>query len=611
MLHQVLAELPSSPGIYQFYDDKGHLLYIGKAKSLKNRVKSYFRFTPELAPSLNLSPRISGMIAQAKHLEYLVVSSEHDAFILENSLIKQLKPKYNILLRDDKTYPYIYIDLSKPFPRFDITRKIIKGKHIRYFGPFTSGARALLEALYMLYPLVQKKGCEKGKKACLFHQMGRCLAPCEGKIDKEQYYNIVQESLAVIHRPQLLTKALHVKMEKYAKELYFEEAAKIRDQISQIEQIERFSHLDSAKLEDFDLFAIHSNEKHLCALRLFIRQGKVVSSSHSIATSVNGFDTEELYHSMILDAYPPESPRLISKLYIAHPVDDLQNLGQLLSKRHNKTLQIKHPIRGEKYHLCQLALTNAAELLNQHKRRSTNLQEQIYDYFDLAQMPQNIEVFDNSHLGGDASVGAMIVWEGDKFAKNSYRRFHLTCTDEYSQMRELLSARAERFKKNPAPELWVIDGGKTLLELAHMILESVGVNIDVIAISKEKLDSKSHRAKGAAKDILHTKKGSFTLPTTDKKLQFIQRLRDEAHRFAISFHRQTKRKETKSQSNLLSIGLSEAVIKKLLDYFGSFEAITKASFEEISHATSASIAKKMYEKCDMLCKNHKTMTQKR
>jgi excinuclease ABC subunit C len=593
---QSLAQLPNSPGVYQFFNKDGHLLYIGKAKSLKNRVKSYFKFTPELGPSTNLSPRIHGMISQAKRLEYLVVSTEHDAFILENSLIKQLKPKYNILLRDDKTYPYIYIDFSKPYPRFDITRKIIKGKNIRYFGPFTSGARALLEALYLLYPLVQKRGCEKSKKACLFHQMGRCHAPCENKITKEEYSAIVQDALQVIHNPKALTKALHVKMENYAKELHFEEAAKLRDQINQIDQMERFTHLDSAKLEDFDLFAIYSDEKHLCALRLFVRQGKVVSSSRTITTSVHGFDTDELYRSMILDAYPPESPRLISKLFVAHHIEDLENLGQVLSKRHNKPLQIKHPLRGEKRHLCELALLNAKELLNQHKKRSTTLQEELYDYFDFTQIPYSIETFDNSHLGGDASVGAMIVWRGDKFDKNSYRRFHLTCKDEYSQMRELLKARVERFEKNPPPDLWVIDGGKTLLDLAQMTLESVGVNIDVIAISKEKIDAKAHRAKGAARDILHTQKGSFTLPTSDKKLQFFQRLRDEAHRFAISFHRQTKRRDTKAQSQLISIGVSEAAIKKLLDYFGTFEAINKASFEDVSRATSVSVATKIFSK---------------
>jgi excinuclease ABC subunit C len=593
MLLETLTKLPNSPGIYQFFDEDGHLLYIGKAKSLKNRVKSYFRFTPKLLPSPNLSPRIHSMILQAKRLEYLVVSTEHDAFILENSLIKQLKPKYNILLRDDKTYPYIYIDFSKPFPRFDITRKIIKGKHIRYFGPFTTGARALLDALYMLFPLVQKKGCDRGKKACLFYQMGRCLAPCEGRIDKDEYEKIVQEALKVIHQPQALIKALHVKMENYAKNLHFEEAAKLRDQIELIAQMGRYSHLDSARLEDFDLFAIHVEKKYACALRLFIRQGKVVSSSHSIATSINGFELDSLYHSMILDAYPPQSPRLISKLYVAHDIEGLSSLCQVLKERHNKALEIKHPLRGEKRHLCQLALRNASELLSQHKRKSETLQEEIYNYFDLMQLPQNIEIFDNSHLGGDATVGAMVVWNQDGFSKNSYRRFHLTCKDEYSQMRELLSARAKRFDKMPAPELWVIDGGKTLLELALMILESVGVNIDVIAISKEKIDSKAHRAKGAARDILHTKRGKFILPPTDKKLQFFQRLRDEAHRFAISFHRQTKRRESKNQSILISLGISQGAIKKLIDYFGSFEAILNADFEQIKSVTSATVAKKI------------------
>ncbi|NLC27895.1 MAG: excinuclease ABC subunit UvrC [Campylobacteraceae bacterium] len=594
MLTETLVTLPNTPGIYQFFDSKGHLLYIGKAKVLKNRVKSYFRFTPNLSPSPTLSARIHNMISQVARLEYLVVSNEHDAFILENSLIKQLKPKYNILLRDDKTYPYIYIDFSSTYPRFDITRKIVKGKNIRYFGPFSSGARALLEALYLIFPLVQKRGCERVKKACLFYQMGRCLAPCEEKISKEEYLRIVNKTLEFIHRPKAIIKALEEKMTTYAKALHFEEAAKLRDQIEQIEQMERFSHLDSTKLENFDLFAVHIEEKSACALRLFIREGKVVSSSHSIAKSVHGFDVNELYHSMILNAYPLESPCLISTLYIAHPVEDTQNLSLALKQRHNKTIYIKHPLRGEKHHLCNLALTNANELLLQHNRRSNALIEKIFHYFSFTDLPYAIEVFDNSHLGGEATVGAMVVWENEVFAKDRYRRFHLKAKDEYSQMKELLTARVERFKKDSAPNLWVIDGGKTLLNLALNILESVGVHIDVIAISKEKIDAKAHRAKGAARDVLHTHNGSFNLPASDTKLQFFQRLRDEAHRFAINFHRQTKRRDTTALSTLQSKGVSAAAIKKLLNYFGSFDLIHNASYEEIKHASSKTVADKIF-----------------
>ncbi|MBE0494938.1 MAG: excinuclease ABC subunit UvrC [Campylobacterales bacterium] len=594
MLQSKLAHLPPSAGVYQFFDAAGRLLYIGKAKSLKHRVKSYFRFSPILGPNPALSPRIHKMISETVSLDYLLLSSEHDAFILENSLIKQLKPKYNILLRDDKTYPYIYIDFSKPYPRFDITRKVIKGKNIRYFGPFSSGAKDVLGALYLLFPLVQKRGCERTKKACLFFQMGRCLAPCEGKITPEAYHEMAQAAAKLIHRPRVLYDALHEKMETYAQALHFEEAAQLRDMAQHIRSMGNFTHLDLAKLEDFDIFAIYAEPTIVCGLRLFIREGKVVSSSHTMARTTSEFEPEALYRQLLLDAYPPQSPMTTHTLFTAHPLEEAKELEAIIGARHQCTVSIKHPKRGEKHHLITLALTNAKELCAQHLRKSTvSLQEDLARYFEFSKPPERIEVFDNSHLGGEASVGAIVCWENDSFLKSAYRHYHLHSKDEYGQMRELLTQRALRFDTQSAPDLWVIDGGKTLLELARSILESAGVSVDVIAIAKEKIDAKAHRAKGAAKDILHTTKGFHALSSQDTKLQFFQRLRDEAHRFAISFHRKTKRAQDKNHSILKQLGLSEGAIKKLLLYFGTFEAVAQASPEELSLVVGKRIAQRL------------------
>lgn len=592
MLEKSLKNLPNEPGIYQFFDEKNHLLYIGKAKDLKKRVRSYFKFTPTLAPNPTLSLRILNMLKQATSLEFLTVASEHDAFILENSLIKQLKPKYNILLRDDKTYPYIYIDFSDKYPRFDITRKVVKGKNIKYFGPFSSGARALLNALYLIFPLAQKRGCQNVKKACIFYQMKRCLAPCEDKISNEEYLNIVNQAVEFIGKPKEITKELKKKMELYAKALEFEEAAKLRDEIRQIEEIESFSSFDSAKLEDFDIFSISIEEKSACALRLFVRAGKVVSSSHSLVKSVYGFDLSELYHQVILNAYKEGSPMLINKIFIADEIDGTNALSLALESKHGKKIVIKNPKRGEKKELCTLAKLNAQRLLKQNKK--SGLLEEIYSYFEFKDLPYRVEAFDNSHLGGESPVGAMIVWENDGFDKDSYRKFHLKSKDEYSQMRELLTNRVERFDKSSPPNLWVIDGGVTLLNLAIDILNSMGVNIDVIAISKEKLDAKSKRAKGASRDLLHTKNGTFELPTTDKKLQFFQRLRDESHRFAIEFHRKSRRKNLTSFSTLKTQGVSDGAIKKLIDYFGTFEKMKSASYDEIKTICSKKVADKIF-----------------
>ncbi len=574
--------MPKSAGIYQFFDKNKKLLYIGKAKNLNARVKSYFRFSPSLRPSPELSSRISIMISQAKHLEYIKTATEHDALILENSLIKQLKPKYNILLRDDKTYPYLAVNFDEKFPRVEITRKIVKGKNIKYFGPFSVGARNLLESLYMLFPLVQKKTCIKGGKACLFYQIHRCLAPCEGKISEKEYESILLDAIKLIHHPKPLIQKLQAKMQGYSKSLNFEEAAKIRDAIKSIEQSQTHSQIDLAKLESFDLLHIMHQEESVCALRFFIRDGKVVSSSHTISHTKAEFDANSLYKQMLLSFYAPNIPMPVNTIFLAHDIDEKNELESLLSERFGKKIHLKHPKRGEKLALIKLSEQNAKELIKRHKKGKTSkLLGELMEYFELSSYPRLIEVYDNSHLGGVAKVGGLVVWEDEGFNKEKYRHLHLHHKDEYSQMKENLTRRVARFDKDYPPDLWLIDGGKTLLDLALDIVQSSGIEVDVLAISKEKQDAKTKRAKGKAKDIIHSKNGSFELNETDEKLQFLQRLRDEAHRFAISFHRKTKLKQDKQSSLLLKSGLSEAKIKKLLSFYGSFENIQKADKKEL------------------------------
>ena len=594
MLKNTIKNLPNSPGIYQYFDENGKLLYIGKAKSLKNRVKSYFRFENELSAAPNLSLRISKMISETKRLEYIVVDSEHDAFILENSLIKQLKPKYNILLRDDKTYPYIYIDLSQEYPRFDITRKIIKGEKIKYFGPFSSSARAILEAIYMIFPLVQKKGCLKEKKACLYYQINRCLAPCEKKISKDEYAKIVNGAINLINDRKQIIKLLDTKMQNASKRLNFEEAAHLRDMQISIKNTLHISQIDIAKLEDFDIFAVVIEENIACAIRLFIRDGKVVSSTHTILNSQNGFDKDELYTRLLFEYYTAQTPHLAKNILLADDIEELHEIQIALSKKCDFNFHIQIPKIGEKKHLCLLAVKNAQELIRQEKnRKNIDILDAIYRLCELENRPFSIETFDNSHLGGEANVGAQVVWENDKFIKSRYRHYHLHSKDEYSQMRELLTNRALRFEKEAPPELWLIDGGEVLRKLAVEIIQSSGANVDVVAIAKEKIGAIAHRAKGAAKDIIYTKKGKITLSVTDERLQFLQRLRDEAHRFAISFHRKTKQKILTKSSNLKNAGLSDAVIKKLLNFYGSFENIKKADEKTLNELFSKQTVNKI------------------
>jgi len=598
-LKETISQLPSSPGIYQYFDKNGRLLYIGKAKNLANRVKSYWLFTPTLHPNKNLSVRIIKMLEQTVSLEYIVVNSEHDALILENSLIKQLNPKYNILLRDDKTYPYIYIDNSQKYPRFEITRKIIESDSITYYGPYSVGARDILNSVYEIAKLVQKKGSLKSKKLCLYHQIGKCLGPCELSVSQERYKKELTLATKLIKNKKFLIQELQKKMEFYAEGLRFEEAAELRDRIEKISRSEIKSEIDFASHENFDIFAIEHSDNRAVVVRIFMRHGKIISSSHDYVNLREGFDMNELYSRALLDFYKDEKPPIIAPILIAESFEDKALIEEHLSRVFKKKAQILVPQRGKKKDLISLAQRNADELLKKEsKQKDTKTVLALQELCGLEKTPYRVEIFDNSHMAGMATVGAMVVYDNGKFDKKSYRTYHLEAKDEYAQMKETLSRRAESFGKNSPPDLWVLDGGATLLQLALDILESFGVNLDVIAIAKEKIDTKAHRAKGKAKDIIYTKDDVFRLKESDKRLQFVQNLRDEAHRCAINFHKKTKLK-LDQESKLLSLhGISAAKVQKLLNHFGTFEALKKLTIEDISvvlNQKDAKIIKSFYK----------------
>ena len=593
-LSEALRDLPGSPGVYQYFDAAGRLLYVGKAKNLKNRVRSYWRFTPSLHPNPDAGPRILRMLSEAESLEYLVVESEADALILENSLIKQLKPKYNILLRDDKTYPYLYLDEGAEFPRFELTRRVVPGKKIRYYGPFPTGARALLEALYFLFPLVQKKGSLKGKKACLFHQIGRCPAPCEGKITPEEYHEGIEAAKEAIHDLPKILQRLEERMLRLAEEERFEEAAQVRDRIEAIRGLEIRSEIDLAREEDYDIFAIEPGEERGVVVRLFMRHGRISASSHHFFRHSHLYDPDEAYRQAILDFYTREMPSTCPTLLLAHEIENRKELETLLQDRLGRRIRILHPRRGEKARLTRLARTNALELLRRQRPVSETIETRIATLFGLETPPWRIEIFDNSHLMGEAPVGAMVIWDEGKWDRSSYRRYRLESRDEYHQMEEMLQRRIKEFDTQPPPDAWLLDGGETLRRLAESLLEKAGVSLPVLAIAKEKLDAKAHRAKGAARDILHGPDGEIRLESRDPRLQWCQRLRDEAHRFALAYHRQSKRKQDARISLLGKKGIGPATVRKLLDYFGTFEAIDTADRETIENVVGKRAANALF-----------------
>ena len=592
-----LKQLPQDAGVYQYFDKDGKLLYIGKAKVLKNRVKSYFKFSPTLAPSDKLSPRIYKMISEVEQLDYIVVNNENDALILENSLIKQLKPKYNILLRDDKTYPYIYIDYSELFPRLEITRKVLKGKGIKYFGPYSVGARDMLDSIYEIVPLVQKKSCVKGGKACLFYQMGKCLAPCEQKVSQEEYLRLIDTSIGYIQNKSALIVKLHEKMIELSSDMRFEEAMTLRDRIKTIEKSEIQSTLDFAKDEDYDLFAVKLGTTKAVIVKMFIRNGKLISTNHNyINISEDMQELDEIYNSAIVGYYSSDLPYVPKNILVAIELEDKKSLEDFIGSKFDKKVSLVVPKIGIKKQLLDVAFKNCVELLKIDKTNTNNVNEELKELFNLYKIPYRFECFDNSHMMGQATVGAMIVWDDNKFFKDDYRLYNLDACDEYAQMREVLMRRVAKFEENPPPDMWIIDGGLTLLKLANDICVSVGVTLDMVAISKEKVDAKAHRAKGSAKDILYTLNDRFKLEPSDKRLQFIQRQRDEAHRSAIGFHKKKKRQEDKQISLLDIKGIGKAKVTKLLNYFGTFESVKSSNVDELKEVLN--------EKDSILIFNH-------
>lgn len=590
-----LENLPQSAGIYKFYDQNRKLLYIGKAKVLKNRVKSYFRFTPSLQAANKLSPRITKMIRETFYLDFIVSPSEYDALILENSLIKELKPKYNILLRDDKTYPYIAIDTAEDFPRFEITRKVQNKKSIKYYGPFSNSANDILKALYLTCKLVQKRSCIKGKKECLFFQIDKCYAPCVGKISKEDYAKVVSEATSLLSDRKKLILALEKKMQEASQRENFEEAALLRDMQKSIKNSLHVIHLDLAKLESFDLIAVEVVGNIASIMRLFVRDGKVVSSIRKLIKNSNGYELGEIYKRALVQFYDQNTKLIAKQILVAHDFDEMEDVKHLLETKYSKKISILKPKRGNKSKLIEIAKENAREHISQYlNKNSDSLLKEIKELFELKKTPYSIEVFDNSHISGDSPVGCMVAYE-EKFIKENYRVFNLQSKDEYGQMRELLTRRIKNFKKDSPPDLWVLDGGVTLLKLAKKLLKDSEQQIDLLAISKEKRDAKAMRAKGKASDTIYSLNYNFKLPTSDKRLQFIQKLRDESHRFAIATHR--KRKISKDMKiDLLQVkGIGEAKIKKLLSYFGTFENIHNANKKVLKSVIGATNGERLYK----------------
>lgn len=611
---QTLASLPEGPGVYEYYDETHTILYVGKAKNLKRRVKNYF--LSNLSPNPKNSSRIQMMSAKVAFLKITLVANESAALILENAKIKQLAPRYNVLLRDDKTYPYIMLDLSLAYPALQIVREQ-RNKAARYFGPFTLGCRELKEAINLMLPLIQKRpSCIKEKKPCLFYQIERCCAPCSGQVASEDYHVLVGQALRYLERPSLLLRDLRARMYALSDELLFEAASKVKQLIAKLTPLKEID-IRSAKEANYDVFIGLCAKENALISKVFIRSG-IIAGKEERYISLAHESIDAIMSRYILSYYEGGVLLAPDEILVEYEDDRLESaLAPLFSKR----VHVSAPKKGYKKRLLDLCLLNARATLEYHENRSLRDRATLEELANMLSCPPigRIEVFDTSHQSGQNNVGGMIVYEDYNLARDEYRRYHLEGSDEYSQMRELLTRRASHFGgggvnivksnleksevgkndstnkanlvelkgKNPPknsssiPSLWLIDGGVAQLNLAREIVESSGYAIEVMAISKQKIRGRSYRAKGRAEDTLHTSLGALDVDSTHPIMLLMQALRDEAHRFAISFHKQKKTKNMVVSSWCEEHGISHFALKRLLNFYGSFEIIQEQPIDEI------------------------------
>tara|TARA_Y100000590_G_scaffold424833_1_gene532195 strand:- start:13171 stop:15030 length:1860 start_codon:yes stop_codon:yes gene_type:complete len=583
VIKEYTNSLTRKPGVYRMLDKNEQILYIGKAKNLYNRVKSYTN------PN-NHSYRIKKMISETKSMEFIITNSEAEALLLEANLIKKNKPRYNIAMRDDKSFPKILINKEHAFPRIMKYRgnNKIKGD---YFGPFSS-AGAVNKTIDILQKAFLLRTCSDNvyanrSRPCLLYQINRCSAPCTKEISEEEYSQLVEELKEFMSgKASDIKSKIYSEMNNESKNFNFENAALLRDRLEAISKIQSQQMIQIKGMKDADIFAVCQKNNTTCIQVFFIRSGQNWGNREYYPIT-NKIDSNKL----ILESF-------LAQFYVTHPcpknilisekIDNVDLLTKALSERNSRKVIISIPTKGQKYKFVQKVLLNAEEALN---RKVSNIQNQknlmkgLQEKLKLKEMPRRVEIYDNSHIQGSLAVGGMVVMGNEGFEKKHYRKFNIKSNiinkgDDYAMMREVLSRRFSKFEINEVPEnkpnLIIIDGGIGQLNIASQILKEYNFSdIELISISKDK----NRRFGGEKIHILGSK--PMKLDNNDPILHFIQRMRDEAHRFAIGSHR-IRRKMHIKDSKLDSIqGVGAKRKKELLQYFGSVKSIQDAAIDDI------------------------------
>ncbi len=601
-IQSYLKTLDGSPGVYRMLDAQARVLYVGKARNLRARVSNYAR------PSGH-SGRIARMISETSSMMFLTTKTETEALLLEQNLIKQLKPKYNVLLRDDKSFPYIFISSEHDFPRIEKHRGAKKRKG-RYYGPFAS-AGAVNRTLNTLQKVFLLRSCsdrevEAGDRPCLNYHMKRCAGPCGGKISKEDYAKLVSAADDFLRgRSTKVQSDLAAEMQEASANLEFEKAAALRDRIHALTHVQSAQGINPQGVKEADVIALHLENGQACVQVFFIRANQNWGNRDFYPRVGAEIEAPEVLEAFIGQFYDSKDPP--RQLILSHPIENIELMAEALSSKAGRKVDVVVPQRGEKAELVSGAARNARESLAR-KMSETATQAKLLagvaDAFDLKGPPQRIEVYDNSHIQGAHAVGGMIVAGPDGFMKNSYRKFNikgdeLTPGDDFGMMKEVLHRRFSRLQKEDPdrdkgmwPDLLLIDGGAGQVSAVHEIMVQHGVQeIPMVGVAKGV--DRDH-----GKEEFHRiGQRAFALRRNDPVLYFIQRLRDEAHRFAIGTHR-AKRAKTVSATPLDDVpGVGATRKRALLAHFGSAKAVTRANLADLKAVDGVSdkLAETIYD----------------
>ena len=592
-IEEELKKLPDSPGVYQMKNAFGEIIYVGKAKNLKKRVKQYFQ-------SKNHIPKIQAMIKNISEFEYIITDTEVEALILEANYIKKYRPKYNTLLRDDKQYPYIKISVQEMYPRIYKVREV-KKDGAKYFGPYPSAyaVNEIIDIIGNLYKLrkcsLKLDGTKKCQRPCMYYHINRCTAPCMGNVDTKEYRAEVNKAIAFLTGGEDIIKSLNEKMIKSSENMEYEEAAKYRDQIKTLEVITEKQKIVSATIIDQDVIGSAIGIEEACIQIFFIRNGKIIGSEHYLLTNIENETREEIISSFLTQFYTG-TVYIPKEIYIETEIEDMEVLEKLLSEKRGNKVTIKVPVKGEKSMLIKMTKKNALEILEKGSQRikkniddSMKAVEELKNLLGLEEVPARIEAYDISNIQGVESVGSMVVFENGLPSKSNYRRFRIKTVlgpNDYKSMEEVLERRINRGLGedkqgfNKMPNLILIDGGKGQTNIGEEVINNFGLNIPVC---------------GMIKDDKHTTRGlifqnkEIELSKISVIYQLIYRIQEEAHRFAIDYHRNLRDKTLfKSElDNIENIGEKRKL--NLLKKFGSVESIKTKSIEELSQVMGMNI----------------------